>query len=110
MVKSALDQPANRNVLVVTLAGELDIFHKESLRERLAQAEQADIAVIDMTGVTFLDSAALGTLISFKKRLSERNGTVRVVLLSVALRRLFEITGLEKVFEIYPSLEAAITL
>lgn len=100
----------DRTTLVVTLSGELDIFRKEMLRESLAAAEQADVAVIDMTGVTFLDSAALGVLIGFKKRLAERKGTVRVVLISLQLRRLFEITGLERVFEIYPSLESAITL
>ena len=103
MMKSAV---AN----VVTLSGELDIFKKEKLRDALAQAESADVAIIDMTGVTFLDSAALGVLIGFKKRMAERKATVRVVLISLQLRRLFEITGLDRVFEIFPSLEAAINL
>lgn len=55
---------------------------------------------LDLSGVTFLDSGGLGTLISLQKSLRARNGTVRLLNPSPNARQLLELTRLHSVFDI----------
>jgi anti-sigma B factor antagonist len=99
---------------VVTLRGELDAHDATRLRE-LFSAAVNDVAVasrprlvIDLTGVAFLDSTALGTIIGAVRRVREVGGDLRVVLPETAARRIFEITGLDEVLEVHPTRAAAL--
>jgi len=94
-------------VAVVTLRGELDAHDAPELRELFgrAVAELGDAAtpvlVLDLTGVAFLDSTVLGTMIGAVRRLREGGGDMRLVLPETSARRIFEITGLEQVLSVY---------
>jgi anti-anti-sigma factor len=91
----------------VRFAGDVDVFTRSSFERALAQAD-ADIVVVDLTAVTFMDAGALGCLVTMKKRLRERGrlGIVRVVTPNRRFQRLFRITGLNKLFDIVETLEA----
>jgi anti-sigma B factor antagonist len=89
---------------VVTLRGELDAHDAPRLRELFACAvseldasDGAPRLVLDLTGVAFLDSTALGTMIGALRRVREAGGELRLVLPETPARRIFEITGLEQV-------------
>jgi len=93
---------------VVTLRGELDAHDAPELRELLGRAvsDLADAGsqprlVLDLTGVAFLDSTVLGTMIGAVRRMREAGGDVRLVLPDTPARRIFEITGLEQVLSVY---------
>jgi anti-sigma B factor antagonist len=93
---------------VVTLRGELDAHDAPRMHELFARAvsdlEASDGAprlVLDLTGVAFLDSTALGTMIGALRRVREAGGDLRVVLPETSARRIFEITGLEQVLSVY---------
>jgi anti-sigma B factor antagonist len=90
---------------LVRLAGELDIANRVST-QALLDTVDADIAIIDLTDVRFIDGGALGLLVALKKRLHERGrlGVVKIIAPNRRIRRLFRITGLAKLFEIYESL------
>ncbi len=96
-------------VKVVKLDGDLDFSRKAPITDLLAEADNADIAIIDLAGVTYIDSSCLSCLALHKKRMHENGtaGVLRIAGASESLRRIFEICGLDKTFELYPSVEDA---
>ncbi len=64
--------------------------------------------VVDLTGVTFLDSTALGVLIETKKLCDGVGGTMRIAASEPRILKIFEITGLIEFFDIRSSRDQAI--
>ena len=64
--------------------------------------------VIDLGTVTFLDSTGLGALIALVKRTSSRGGEVKLVRPQPNVRLVLEITRVNKIFTMCPSLPAAL--
>jgi anti-sigma B factor antagonist len=99
---------------VVTLRGELDAHDAPRLRELFAAAvselegARRPRLVVDLTGVAFLDSTALGTVVGAVRRVREVGGELRIVLPETAARRIFEITGLDEVLDVHPTRAAAL--
>ena len=61
-----------------------------------------------MERTTFVDSMALGVLVGAMRRLAERGGELRIACADQGVRRIFEITMLDRVFAFSPSREAAL--
>jgi anti-anti-sigma factor len=81
---------------VVALTGELDLHTSGTLRESLAprlSGGDGDV-ILDLSGIAFIDSTALGVLIEAARRLRERGAELIVATDDPRLRRLLEITGL----------------
>ena len=76
------------------------------LRDGLAAGEVAKLA-LDLSSVKFIDSVALGTLVIVLRRIKEAKGRLAVVGLTGHCRRVMQVTGLEKVFELYDDLAGA---
>ena len=115
---------------VVTVSGEVDVHSAPQLRDGLTSVlSAADSAtdsatdsaadgpaanaaasgvVVDLTGVTFLDSTGLGALVAARTLAGERGITMRLACPSQRIVKLFTITGLDGVFEIHDSLAAAL--
>lgn len=95
---------------VIRLHGELDVASAPSLRERLINlvAEGSHNLILDLEGLDFLDSTGLGVIISALKRARTNGGDLRLVCTQSRIRRLFEITALDKAFPLHPSHGAAI--
>jgi anti-sigma B factor antagonist len=96
-------------VPVIAVSGEIDVATAPQLREVLHRviAEGGSTVVLDLLGVTFLDSTALGVLVGALKRCRETGGDLQVVVADPRIMKIFEITGLTNVFTITDSLEAA---
>jgi anti-sigma B factor antagonist len=96
---------------VVAVSGEIDVATAPTLRDRLqAQvAEGHSTIVVDLLGVSFLDSTALGVLVGCLKRCREEGGDLRLVAVEPRIIKVFEITGLNEVFAISKSVELAVT-
>jgi anti-sigma B factor antagonist len=77
---------------VVTAVGEIDLSTSPRLRACLA--DLSGIVVVDLGGVTFLDSSGLGVLIGAWKRLREGSGDLRLRALRNNVRQVFVATGL----------------
>ena len=87
-------------VVHIQMCGEFDIANKDSLAALLLPGEDADAVVIDMSDTTYMDSTALHCFIHLKTQLMARGGgSVRLVGVQPKFRRLFAITGLEKLFD-----------
>ena len=94
------------DAFVVSASGELDIASVEPLERELAGLAHLDAlrVIVDLTGVTFIDSAGLGVLVREAKRLSALGGTCVLVADDPRILRIFEITGLGRMFGIERSL------
>ncbi len=88
--------------IVLAIHGDTDMHVVDELEARLAEVidEAPDALVLDLSGVTFLDSMALGVLLSSLKRLRETGGQLRVVAPRPEIRRIFEVTLLDRLFDI----------
>src|SRR5712691_4687802 len=95
---------------VVTVGGELDIESAGYLQRKLneAIADGAETVVVDLGTTTFIDSMALGVLLGAVRRLRERDGQLRIACADPNIKRILEITLLDRVFAIYPSRETAL--
>jgi anti-sigma B factor antagonist len=92
-------------ILVVALAGVLDLATLPELRERLAGLDLAARAVaIDLSGLELLDSSGLGALLALRH---QAEGRPLGVVLTPRLHRVFEITGLDDAFLIVPDRDSA---
>ncbi|MBV9411587.1 MAG: STAS domain-containing protein [Acidimicrobiia bacterium] len=87
---------------VVRAAGELDVNTAPELREQLAHLanEGTALIVVDLTDVSFIDSTALSVLVSALKRLRQADGNLELASPNPSVRRVFEITGLTRLFTI----------
>jgi len=79
----------------------------DELVAALNQAKPADL-LLDLNDVEFLSSAVLGKLIRLLKRTREVNGRLRLCSIRPSILEIFEITQLNKVFEIYPDAAEAL--
>ena len=95
---------------VVSLGGEVDLYTAPELKQELHRlvGEGATRIVIDMTETTFIDSTTLGVLLSVVKRVRPEGGSVVLVCPDRNVKRIFEITLLDRVFPIFESRDAAI--
>ena len=94
---------------VLRARGELDAFAVPDLEGAFAEVVVFDRVIVDLAAVSFLDSTALGTLVHQVRRVQALDGAaVRVVLPEGTGRRIFEITTLDRVLPVAPSLGAAL--
>lgn len=93
---------------VVTVTGEVDVATAPALRDRLDQVAGKDGVVVDLAGVTFIDSTGLGVLIGVRKRYADDGRELRLVVDEPRILRVFTISGLTELFSIHPSLDLAL--
>jgi len=95
---------------VISLAGEVDLYTAPEFKERLLEVvgQGGKAVVVDFTNTTFIDSTTLGVLVGGVKRLRPNGGQLTLVCSDRNITKIFEITGLDKVFPIYTSREEAV--
>ncbi|MGH3134320.1 MAG: STAS domain-containing protein [Gaiellaceae bacterium] len=88
--------------IMLTVRGDTDLHSADQLEDRLSEAIDggAPAIVIDLSAVTFLDSMALGVLVAGMKRCRAMDGRFRLVAPRSEIRRVFELTLLDRVFEL----------
>ncbi len=96
--------------VVVALTGEVDVYTAPRLREKLVElvTQGKHRIVVNLEGVEFLDSTGLGVLVGGLKRVRSHNGDLSLVCTQHRILKVFEITGLTKVFSIHESVDAAV--
>jgi len=95
---------------VVAAGGELDLFTSERLREKLAEVLElgGQRILVDLTGVSFMDSSGLAVLVGVAKALRASGGQMVLVADDPRVTRVIEITGLTQVFRVESSLPEAV--
>jgi anti-anti-sigma factor len=97
---------------VLALEGELDHDSAPLLSGALLEAvgsPEVGVVVVDCARLTFCDSTGLNTLLQVRSRAEEAGTSLRLAALPRVAARLFEITGADSVFDVYPDIEQALT-
>lgn len=94
---------------VVTPPAEIDLANADHLREALESAGPEDATVVvDMSANRFCDSSGISVLVRAHKRAQAAGGEIRLVMGAGTMRRVFKVTGLDRVFRIFDSLAEAV--
>jgi anti-sigma B factor antagonist len=88
---------------VISLAGEVDLYTAPEFKQQLLEviSQGAKSVIVDFTDTTFIDSTTLGVLVGGVKRLRMAGGQLALVCSDRNITKIFEITGLDRVFTIY---------
>ena len=86
---------------IVALRGEIDLHSSPGLRKVLLDYVQQKTPrlIIDLSAVTYVDSSGVGTLVELKRKLDRQRGQVVLVGVQPRVKSVFEITQLDKFFE-----------
>src|SRR5688500_7262577 len=95
---------------IISLAGEVDLYTAPEFKQRLLDviAKGAKDVVVDFSSTTFIDPTALGALVGGVKRLRKNEGQLSLVCSDRNITKIFEITGLGRVFTIHATRNEAV--
>ncbi|MBI2251917.1 MAG: STAS domain-containing protein [Armatimonadetes bacterium] len=108
-IKINTKQLNNKNYLI-EINGEIDVYTsikvKEVINELIDKGHYQ--FVISLEGVRYIDSTGLGVLIGALKKVKEHDGNINLICTSPQIKKIFNITGLVKIFEIFKNEEEAL--
>jgi anti-sigma B factor antagonist len=95
---------------VISLTGEVDLYTAPEFKQQLLDviSQGGKDVVVDFSNTTFIDSTTLGVLVGGVKRLRAQDGRLALVCSDRNITKIFEITGLDRVFTIYPTRDEAL--
>jgi stage II sporulation protein AA (anti-sigma F factor antagonist) len=99
-------------VRVVTARGEID-HHVSNILHEALQFEDDEMPpwriVVDLSGVTFMDSTGINTFIACHRQVSERHGWMRITGAQTPVLRVLELVGVDALITCHPSVEQALS-
>src|ERR1700739_2062394 len=102
--------PRKDHAAVLPLKGEIDLHVSPSvtasLNARIEKKPQR--LVVDLSDVTYIDSAGLAALIEAMQKVEGYGGKFLLAGLQETVRSIFEISRLDQVFQIFPDVDAAL--
>jgi anti-sigma B factor antagonist len=100
-----------KGVMVLAPSGRLDVTGAPTLKEAVSEAVQngQPRVVIDMEGVSFVDSSGLGSVVAALKQARSSKGDLRLAAPNQQVRVVLELTTLDRVFPYYATVEDALT-
>ena len=103
-------EPLSDDAYVIALAGEVDLYTAPEFKQQLLDVvgKGAKNVIVDFSDTTFIDSTTLGVLVGGVKRLRAQEGRLSLVCSDRNITKIFEITGLDRVFTIHATREEAL--
>ena len=94
-----------QEVKIFQPSGSLDATKSQAFRQEIAGVVEngTKVVLVDLKNVTFMDSSGLGALVLAFKTLRAANSKLVLCSINEQIRILFELTGMDKVFEIFAS-------
>jgi anti-sigma B factor antagonist len=104
------DEEIDAETQVIELGGEIDLYTAPEFKERMVALieDGKKRIVVDLSSATFIDSTTLGVLVGGVKRLRPAGGSLALVCTDQNITKIFEITGLDRVFPIHASRDEAL--
>lgn len=97
--------------LIAIIVGELDHHSAEHIRTKIDnEMMKATVKnlIFDFSKVTFMDSSGIGVIMGRYKNVNKLNGKVMAVNLSEQIKRIFEMSGIQRFIPLYKNIDAAI--
>jgi anti-sigma B factor antagonist len=100
-----------KDLMVCYIDGEIDINSSPAIKKSFDKliSQKAPKVIVNLSKVTYVDSSGLATMVEMLKNMRSYGGRMRLACMSPKIKSLFEITKLEKLFEILTDEEAAIS-
>lgn len=97
---------------VVSASGELDAHTAPMLEAEIAPLSSVEggALIVDLSGVTFVDSTGLGVLVTALKHTREAGGTLDVVVATPRVLKVLALTGLDVVIPLHSTLDEALSV
>jgi anti-anti-sigma factor len=101
----SIDTDTVDGIRVVTAHGEIDHTHRETLYQELVPSQDVTGArtVLDLAGVSFMDSSGINILIAAHQDLTETGGWLRLTGTHGPVLRVIELVGLDTVIDCHPT-------
>jgi|SRR3712207_2325682 len=99
------------NKLIAYMTGELDHHSAQEVRAKIDDRlimHNINKLIMDFSGVTFMDSSGIGVVIGRYKKLSYNNGKVCITNVNENVKRVFELSGMFKIIDLYDNNEEAL--
>lgn len=96
-------------VAVLKIDGEVDMFSSPQARNAIMELVKRRVprVIVELSGVSYMDSSGVATLIEGLQLCQKYNGTLVVAGLRDNVREVFELTRLDKIFQIFQDVNAA---
>ncbi len=107
----SLNLKIDNETLIVEIQGELDHHTAEKIRDEIdykLNNDKVKNILFDFSGLSFMDSSGIGVLMGRYKKISQRNGQAGVYNINSQVRRVFEVSGLLRIFKEFESKEHAL--
>ena len=87
-----------KNIPVITLSGEIDVYTYPKLNEALATLieEGCKDLVINLEQVKYIDSTGLGVLANSAAKIANKKGSLHLVCTKTNIKKIFDVSGLLK--------------
>ena len=97
------------DVLVLRADGGLNAENADEFLEKVEALVEAGLRkiIVDCSGLTYVSSSGLGTLIRLHRNMAQIGGNVKVAAISGPVAQVLELTRLTRLFEIYPDVDRA---
>ncbi|SRR6266404_2626792 len=107
---TAIQKPHKERPDVLPLEGEIDLHVSPGIAEslRLMTEKRPKQLVVDLARVTYVDSSGLAVLIEGMQNVEEYGGRFALAGLHETVRSIFELARLDQVFQIFPTVDAAL--
>lgn len=98
------------NNLIVKLEGELDHHTSEEVRKKIDKnfnGSSVSNIIMDLNELTFMDSSGIGLIMGRYRNAVDKRGKLIIACENSTIKRILDMSGLLKIIELYPRLEAA---
>ncbi len=98
-----ISEDKTENTVVLKLEGRFDASSTSSVKGKVDAVIESNVRnlVIDMGGISFIDSSGLGTLVAALRTVNKAGGNIKISSLKDQVRSIFELTRLHHLFEIF---------
>jgi anti-sigma B factor antagonist len=105
-----ISERTEQNIPIVALTGDIDLESSPKLRDFLKpkSTQKTPKLLLDFTGVNYIDSSGLATLIEYFQASQAYGGKMALAALSPRVKNVFEIVRLEQIFSLHPDVPAAL--
>jgi anti-sigma B factor antagonist len=90
--------------------GEVDLYSSPELRKKLIELTDGEVPAIlvDLRNVKYMDSSGVATLVEALQKIGKYGGQLKIANLQTAVKDVFELSRLDKVFDIYETVDMAL--
>jgi anti-sigma B factor antagonist len=105
-----ISEKIEQEVPVVSISGDIDLESSPKLRDFLKPkaAQKTPRLLLDFSGVNYIDSSGLATLIEYFQSVQGAGGKLALASLTPRVKNVFEIVRLEQIFALYPDTPSAL--